>query len=788
MGVTLLIDNYDSFTWNVYADIAVLGGNPVVVRNDKITLDQIEEMFNSGELERIVISPGPGHPRTDSGISRDAIKWGIGKLPILGVCMGLECIVDLLGGDIAYAGELKHGKTSLVEHDSIGIFHDLPPLLSSVRYHSLSAQVKSIPPILQVSSTTHESGVIMGVRHREATVEAVQYHPESCVSVGGKGLMANFLKLKGGKWGGENAWCGVQPSSSSSSTSSSSQQDGKVISLEKGKGHDELPKTNGHTEPTSSTTSLPTILNKIHAQRLLDVEASSSTLATTPDSIKKSLSLHTCPPLISFVDRINSTPHTAIMAEIKRASPSKGDIAPTASAPTQALKYALAGASVISVLTEPQWFKGSLVDMLAVRNAVDSLPNRPAILRKDFILSKYMIDEARLYGADTVLLIVAMLEPQQLKELYDYSVSIGMEPLVEVNNPDELSLALEIGSKVIGVNNRNLHDFNVDMSTTSRVNAALNGRQVILCALSGISTPEDVDKYVQEGVRAVLVGEALMRAKDTTGFLRSLIQLPKPEIQQLDKPLVKICGIRSVEDAEIAIEAGADLLGVILVAKAKRRISYDIARDISSLVRQARSKSSRKPMNQSSSSTIPWFTHHTNQLSSRKKPLLVGVFQNQPLDEILEAVEEIGLDIVQLHGDEPQGWSKFIPVPVIKVFRVSPNSQIRGGEITRPGENQFILLDAGSESGGNGGGEGKSFPWNHAKEIIEKGEVGSGGEGGFELPVILAGGLTPQNVDKAIQQAGKGVRVVDVSSGIENDNGIGKDQSKVEAFIKAVRG
>ncbi|OCF43035.1 anthranilate synthase/indole-3-glycerol phosphate synthase/phosphoribosylanthranilate isomerase [Kwoniella heveanensis CBS 569] len=793
MGFTLLVDNYDSFTWNIYADLATCGGNPVVIRNDKITLPEIEEMFAVGDLERIVISPGPGHPRTDSGISRDVISWGIGKLPILGVCMGLECIVDLLGGEIGYAGEIKHGKTSLVEHDGLGIFHDLPPLLSSVRYHSLSASLLSLPKTLQVTSTTQESGVIMGVRHRSATVEAVQYHPESCISEGGKGLMANFLKLKGGEWGGENAWCGVPAQGQEEAelgekeelekqpTANGILQEASISEAKKGK--------------ASAAPSLPTILNQIHAQRLLDVEASSSTLATTPANISTSLTLHTSPPLINFLQRIHDTPHTAVMAEIKRASPSKGDIAPLASAPAQALKYALAGASVISVLTEPKWFKGSLVDMLAVRQAVDSLPNRPAILRKDFILSKYMIDEARLYGADTVLLIVAMLEPAQLKELYNYSVSKGMEPLVEVNNPTELTLALEIGAKVIGVNNRNLHDFNVDMSTTSRVNAALNGRDVVLCALSGISSHADVEKYVKEGVRAVLVGEALMRAENTQQFLRDLIGLPP--VQSLQSaganPLAKICGIRSVDDAKIAIQAGADLLGVILVPGAKRRISFDVAREIAEEVQSARrSKSKSSPNGDSiqstherSTSSEPWFTSHARRLTSRRKPLLVGVFQNQSLDDILDAVDEIGLDIVQLHGDEPQGWAKFIPVPVIKVFRVSQDGTISGGQINRPGQNNFVLLDAGSAAGA-GGGEGKSFPWEHAKRVIEQGEVGTTS---FPLPVILAGGLDPDNVKRAIQEIGdKGVVCVDVSSGVELSSGAGKDKNKVEAFVRAVKG
>ena len=624
-----------------------------------------------------------------------------------------------------------------------------------------------------MTSTTSDSGVIMGVRHRTNTVEAVQYHPESCMSEGGRGLMANFLKLKGGKWGGDNAWCGVEP------------------------GVESAAQTNGHASapvprPAVASNSvqqnqLPTILNKIHAQRILDVEASSSNPSTTPANLLTSLSLHTAPAQIHFPNRLTSSKHTAIMAEIKRASPSKGDIAPNASAPAQALRYALAGASVISVLTEPKWFKGSLTDLLAVRQVIDSLPNRPAVLRKDFILSKYMIDEARLYGADTVLLIVAMLDPAKLKELYDYSLSLGMEPLVEVNNPEELELALSIGSKVIGVNNRNLHDFNVDMSTTSRVNAALNGKDVILCALSGISSSSDVEKYVAEGVKAVLVGESLMRAEDPSSFLRSLVGIPPRPPTDRAKPLVKICGIRSVNDAKIAIEAGADMLGIILVPGTRRQVSVQVARQISDLVRQSRRAAHATDTTPTGialsdshqTSSLPWFSHHSSRLASRRKPLLVGVFQNQTLDEVEDLVDEIGLDLVQLHGDEPQSWAKFIRVPVIKCFKVDQAGQIRGGQPDRPGLNQFILLDAAGA-----GGEGKAFPWLAARDLVVKGEVGSGGA--FPLPVILAGGLDATNVARAISESGQGVFAVDVSSGVET--GEGKDVEKVRAFVAAAKG
>lgn len=619
----------------------------------------------------------------------------------------------------------------------------------------------------------------MGVRHRTATVEAVQYHPESCMSEGGRGLFANFLKLKGGQWGGENAWCGVVPEAPKDIAETSASAAAAAAAA--------TGATTGAVKPPAErkTPSVPSILNKIADQRLADVAKSSATLATTPANLKTAISLHAAPPLISFVDRVKNTPHTAIMAEIKRASPSKGNIAPDASAPAQALRYAIAGASVISVLTEPTWFKGTLGDMLSVRQAIDSLPNRPAILRKDFILEPYQIEEARVNGADTVLLIVAMLERAKLQELYDYSVSLGMEPLVEVNNPAELEVALEVGSKVIGVNNRNLHDFNVDMNTTSRVNDALQGRNdVILCALSGIGSSADVEKYVAEGVRAVLVGESLMRAPDAGAFLRELVGLdkfvPTPTTQ---KPLVKICGVRTAADAQLAVDAGADLVGIIMVPGTRRGVDGATAREIADVVRSARKASSATDI---PASSPLWFGTNARRLQSRRRPLTVGVFRNQPLETIADLVDEAGLDLVQLHGDEPQGWAAHLPVPVIKAFRVLADGAVKGGEVSRAGLNNFVLLDSPAAAGGSGagGGEGVSFDWTAARRIVEQGEAGS--EGKHLLPIILAGGLRPENVAEAIATVGN-VLAVDVSSGVENDEG-GKDAAKVAAFIKAVKG
>ncbi|KLO11940.1 indole-3-glycerol phosphate synthase [Schizopora paradoxa] len=285
------------------------------------------------------------------------------------------------------------------------------------------------------------------------------------------------------------------------------------------------------TNGDASASKPPTILQKIYAQRQKDVELAQATPGTRPDELDTYLAMGLAPPLIPLVPRLKRNPASStsassslsLMAEIKRASPSKGDIALTVNPAQQALLYAKAGASVISVLTEPTWFKGTLLDLRLARQAVDVLPDRPALLRKEFVFSEYQIAEARLHGADTVLLIVAMLDQPTLARLYAYSCKLGMEPLVEVNNAAEMHRALELGAKVIGVNNRNLHDFSVDMGTTSSLVDMVREKDVVLCALSGISGPGDVNVYKEQGVNAVLVGEALMRAPDTSAFIKNLL-------------------------------------------------------------------------------------------------------------------------------------------------------------------------------------------------------------------------------------------------------------------------
>ncbi len=185
----LLIDNYDSFTYNLYQYLCELGADVRVARNDKISIAEIESMAP----ERLVISPGPCTPR-EAGISVELIRHLAGKVPILGVCLGHQCVGEAFGARVEGAGEIKHGKMSIIEHDGRGVLSGLPNPFEAIRYHSLAIVPESVPDCLEVSARS-ESGVIMGVRHRQHAVEGVQFHPESIMTGVGKDLLRNFLEI-----------------------------------------------------------------------------------------------------------------------------------------------------------------------------------------------------------------------------------------------------------------------------------------------------------------------------------------------------------------------------------------------------------------------------------------------------------------------------------------------------------------------------------------------------------------------------------------------------------------
>ena len=184
----LLIDNYDSFTYNLFQYLGELGEEVLVTRNDEVSLDEIAKK----SPKRIVISPGPGTPE-QAGISNDIIRKFGDIIPILGVCLGHQCIGYSYGAQVSRASEIKHGKSSLIYHDGEGLFQGLPNPFPAIRYHSLAVMPDDLPDCLALSAWTNE-GIVMGLRHRQFPVEGVQFHPESIMTEVGKDLLKNFLK------------------------------------------------------------------------------------------------------------------------------------------------------------------------------------------------------------------------------------------------------------------------------------------------------------------------------------------------------------------------------------------------------------------------------------------------------------------------------------------------------------------------------------------------------------------------------------------------------------------
>lgn len=607
------------------------------------------------------------------------------------------------------------------------------------RYHSLAGTHVSLPECLEVTSWIAKDdgskGVIMGVRHKEYTIEGVQFHPESILSADGRAMIKNFLLIQGGTWADSQRLQKDYPANA--------------------------------TQAPSATPKKNNILQQIYAHRKAAVTAQKKIPSQRPADLQAAYDLNCAPPQVPFVQRLRqSSFDVSLMAEIKRASPSKGVFALDINAPTQAKKYALAGASVISVLTEPEWFKGSIEDLRAVRQVLNGMPNRPAILRKEFVFEEYQILEARLAGADTVLLIVKMLETELLERLYNYSLSLGMEPLVEVQNAEEMAIAVKLGSKVIGVNNRNLETFEVDLGTTKSLRSMVP-KDTIICALSGINSHKDVQGCKNDGVNAVLVGEAIMRASDTSKFIQELCSgipssPPKVETQPL---IVKICGTRSAQAATEAVKAGADMVGMILVPGTKRYVSHDTAMAISKAVHEGRSALPSALSTGEANVALDFFSRASDTLTNNDA-LLVGVFMNQPLEEVLEKQRLYDLDVVQLHGEEPVEWALLFPVPVIRKFKPGePGLGIRGHHVVP-------LLDSGSGSG----------------QLLDQAAVRADLEKDDGLTILFAGGLNPDNVAEIVASVGplsSRIIGVDVSSGVEED---GKQSfDRIRAFVKAAK-
>lgn len=776
-NITVMIDNYDSFTFNVYQCLSQLGANLVVFRNDEVLVKDIIKL----NPRNIVISPGPGHPR-DAAISNDIIKYFAGKIPILGICLGEQCMYEIYGGTVTFAGEIIHGKTTPIQHDGKGLFKGLPQEIHCTRYHSLAGSKSTLPESLEITSTTR-SGIVMGVRHKTFVMEGVQFHPESVGSEFGLEILSNFLKWEGGTWDklkiNENNVKQV-----SIDESMEKKKVGQGLNLT------DIIKLNAvdhGVENNSTEIKKESILEKIKKQRLEDIAESKLLPGKSYHQLLQTFKEGGYSQKVSLSDKLKTSDGPiAVIAEIKRASPSKADINININAVHQGVLYAKSGASAISVLTEPKWFKGSLEDLRDIRLAIEDIPNRPALLRKDFVIDKYQILEAAISGADAILLIVAILDDVELLELYSFANNLGLESLVEVATEDEMIRALKVlpTVKMIGVNNRNLHTFTVDMNRTSRLSELLGVRknEVILVALSGITSSEDTKKYLSSGARAALVGESLMKSNDPAELINELSLMKKSKKIKENKLPLKICGLTNEKDALYAAEHGAQFLGFIF-SKSPRQITADKAYPIIEQVKSKYYTSTNQQINESGldveQDIKQWFK--ASFPKNDKSIKTIGLFYDESIDFVNRTCHKLSLDYVQLHGKESPEYINFINTPVIKCIHVEIDDTV--GSVFKKiepyvGKACAILLDTGKGTSNIPGGNGIKFDWKIASDLVEK----------YEVPIFLAGGINTDNIKEAnefIKKAHSSI-ILDICSGVEQEKGI-KDHSKILNITKQLK-
>ena len=419
------------------------------------------------------------------------------------------------------------------------------------------------------------------------------------------------------------------------------------------------------------------------------------------------------------------------ICEVKKASPSKGIIAEHFPYLDIAKEYEVAGAAAISVLTEPDFFKGDKKYLQEIASTV-KIP----VLRKDFIIDEYQIYQAKVWGASAILLICACLDVPTLTKFRELADSLGLSSLVEAHDEQEVQMAIECGARIIGVNNRNLKDFTVDVQNSVRLRNLVQD-EVIFVSESGLETPEDIQVLRDNNIGVALMGETFMRSSNK---VEKLAYLYGPTYYT---PKVKMCGISKVDTIPAVVEAQPDYMGLVF-ASSKRQVTVEQAK----MLVEALHKQCKEQNNTVSIKTV-------------------GVFVNEMLDNLVTIAKEANLDAVQLHGDEEEAFIQSLKERTnVEVWKAIQIRSAADAEAWIDSSADMLLFDAYHID--ERGGTGEVFDWSCLDT--------------FERPFMLAGGIDSTNVARAIRT----VRPygIDISSGIET-NGV-KDDEKITAFTKIV--
>lgn len=420
------------------------------------------------------------------------------------------------------------------------------------------------------------------------------------------------------------------------------------------------------------------------------------------------------------------------ICEVKKASPSKGIIAEHFPYLDIAKEYEVAGAAAISVLTEPDFFKGDKKYLQEIASTV-KIP----VLRKDFIIDEYQIYQAKVWGASAILLICACLDVPILTKFRELADSLGLSSLVEAHDEQEVQMAIDCGARIIGVNNRNLKDFTVDVQNSVRLRNLVQD-DVIFVSESGLETPEDIQVLRDNNIGVALMGETFMRSPNK---IEKLAYLYGPTYYT---PKVKMCGISKVETIPAVVEAKPDYMGLVF-APSKRQVTVEQAK----MLVEALHKQCKEQNNMVSIKTV-------------------GVFVNETLDNLVTIANEANLDVVQLHGDEDEAFIQSLKERTnVEVWKAVQIRRAADAEAWIDSSADMLLFDAYHKD--ERGGTGDVFDWSCLDT--------------FERPFMLAGGIDSTNVARAIRT----VRPygIDISSGIET-NGV-KDDEKITAFTKIVK-